>query len=126
MSPLLKYCAIPMVAALTVGDAFAARAPVKVTVNLTSHRFTPGPIYVAGGVPLRLTLANPSGEAHEFRAPEFFYWAKMTRRIPGGVVRLKSGERKTFLLTPRRGTYKLRCGRFGHAFLGMSTTIIAQ
>ncbi len=130
MRNLAKYLAISILAVVSVADAGAAaaakRAPIKVTVNLTSHRFTPGPIYLAGGVPVRLTLANPSGESHEFRAPEFFYWSSLRGKVPGGVVKLQSGERKTFVLTPRRGTYKLRCGRFGHSFLGMNTTIIVQ
>lgn len=126
MQYFAKLIAIPFVATLLITDAAAKRAPVKVTVNLTSHRFTPGPIYLPGGVPVRLTLANPSGESHEFRAPEFFYWSSLRGKVPEGIVKLKSGERKTFVLTPRRGTYKLRCGRFGHSFLGMNTTIIVQ
>lgn len=105
----------------------AAPQPVRVNVVLTSYKFTPAPIHLSAGVPVRLTIANQSGSTHEFRAPEFFYWARVrTGRIPGGVLTLRSGERAVVTLTPRRGSYKLKCGRFGHALLGMSTMIIVH
>jgi uncharacterized cupredoxin-like copper-binding protein len=112
--------------ALSAGPAGSA-APTRVSVVLTSHRFTPSPIHLSGGVPVRLTIANQSGETHDFSAPEFFHWSKIQRgRVPGGKLRLRSGERAIVTLTPRRGSYKLKCTRFGHAFLGMSTMIIVH
>ncbi len=101
-------------------------AQARLTVTLNSHDFKPGPIYLKAGKPVRITLSNPSATAHEFRAPDFFYWSTMRNPIPGGVIRLESGETRTITLTPRRGSYKLKCGRFGHAFLGMSTMIIVH
>ena len=112
---------------VAVGPVIAATPTTRVNVVLTSHRFTPSPIHLSGGVPVRLTIANQSGETHDFYSPEFFYWSKIQRgKVPGGKLRLRSGERAVVTLTPRRGSYKLKCTRFGHAFLGMSTMIIVH
>lgn len=112
---------------VAVGPVIAATPTTRVSVVLTSHRFTPSPIHLSGGVPVRLTIANQSGETHDFYSPEFFYWSKIQRgKVPGGKLRLRSGERAVVTLTPRRGSYKLKCTRFGHAFLGMSTMIIVH
>jgi uncharacterized cupredoxin-like copper-binding protein len=112
---------------VAAGPVIAATPTTRVSVVLTSHRFTPSPIHLSGGVPVRLTIANQSGETHDFYAPEFFHWSKIqTGKVPGGKLRLRSGERAVVTLTPRRGSYKLKCTRFGHAFLGMSTMIIVH
>ena len=109
------------------GPAVPATPATRVSVVLTSHRFTPSPIHLSGGVPVRLIISNQSGEAHDFTAPEFFYWSRLqSGPVPGGKLRLRSGERAVLTLTPRRGSYKLKCTRFGHAFLGMSTMIIVH
>ncbi len=51
----------------------AAAAPkARATITLASHRFTPSPIYLAGGVPVRLILTNRAGKTHDFTAPQFF------------------------------------------------------
>lgn len=112
--------------AMAIAFAAPAIAQTRVNITLNSHEFKPGPIYLKAGKQVRITLSNPSATAHEFRAPDFFYWSKMRNPIPGGVIRLESGETRTITLTPRRGSYKLKCGRFGHAFLGMSTMIIVH
>jgi uncharacterized cupredoxin-like copper-binding protein len=126
-TPFQAKLAVAAVAlALSAGPAGSA-APTRVSIVLTSHRFTPSPIHLSGGIPVRLTIANQSGETHDFHAPEFFHWSKIQRgRVPGGKLRLRSGERAILTLTPRRGSYKLKCTRFGHAFLGMSTMIIVH
>lgn len=113
-------------AAALISMSAPAVSQSRVTVTLSGHRFTPAPIYLKAGKAVRITIANPSASAHEFRAPEFFYWAKIREKIPGGVVRLASGESKVITLVPRRGAYKVKCGRFGHALLGMSAMIIVH
>ena len=120
MVPLKFLAAIALPLALSA-PAVAA-APVKVTMTINGKRISPSPTYLPAGVPVRLTFANASASDHEFKAPELFYWGRA--RVPGGVVALKSGQRRTVLLTPRRGSYKLRCTKFGHAFLGESVMII--
>ena len=123
--PRLALTAVALTA--MSGPAIPAAPTTRVSVVLTSHRFTPSPIHLSGGVPVRLIISNQSGEAHDFTAPEFFAWSKLqSGPIPGGKLKLRSGERAIVTLTPRRGSYKLKCTRFGHAFLGMSTMIIVH
>lgn len=113
-------------ALLTALPAAAQAAPkAHATVTLTSYRFTPSPIYLAGGVPVRLILVNRAGKSHDFTAEQFFRNARILRgRAPGGEVRLSAGRSAVIDLVPRRGTYKVHCGEFGHRMLGMSTMIV--
>jgi len=112
--------------ALALAASAPAAAPVATaTITLTSYRFNPGPIYLAGGVPVRLILVNRAGKTHDFTAREFFRSARILGgRVSGGEVDLDSGQSKVIDLIPARGTYKVHCGKFGHKMLGMSTMII--
>ena len=68
----MKYVLFP-VAALALAAPLAAAAPVdSATITLTSYRFNPGPIYLAGGVPVRLILVNRAGKTHDFTAERVF------------------------------------------------------
>ncbi len=118
-----SFAAIALLVSLT---ATADAAPkTSATVTLTSHRFTPSPIYLASGVSVRLVLINRAGKQHEFASQEFFRNARILRgRAPGGEVRLGQGRSAVIDLIPRRGTYKVHCGEFGHRMLGMSTMIV--
>jgi len=110
--------------ALLAGPAAAAPA-ARATIILSSHRYTPSPIYLAGGVPVRLVLTNRAGKTHDFTAPEFFRASRLLRgHAPGGEVRLRAGQSAVIDLVPVRGTYKVHCREFGHKMLGMSTMII--
>lgn len=115
-----------VLAALTLLCAPATAAPkTSATVTLTSHRFTPSPIYLASGVPVRLIFYNRAGKTHDFTARNFFRASRMIAgRAPGGEVRLGAGRSAVIDLVPTRGTYKVHCGQFGHKMLGMSTIII--
>ena len=118
---LLLLAAFMPVAAQSAAPAPQARA----TIVLSSHRFSPAPIYLAGGVPVRLMLTNRSAQDHEFVAPDFFRGARLIRgRVVDGEVKVASGKTLFLDVVPRRGTYKVHCGRFGHELLGMSTMII--
>ena len=115
----------PMLALLSIAPAPAAAPAASATITLSSYRFTPGPIYLAGGVPVRLTFVNSAGKNHDFTAKEFFRSARiLAGRVSDGKVSLDGGQTKTIDLIPARGTYKVHCGKFGHSMLGMSTTII--
>ena len=113
-------------ASLALITASAVAAPdTRATVTLTSHRFTPSPIYLAGGVPVRLILVNRAGKTHDFTAEKFFRASRiLAGRAPGGEVRLGPGRSAVIDLIPVRGTYKVHCSQFGHKMLGMSTIII--
>lgn len=115
----------PLVAFALVAPAPAAPPVASATITLTSYRFNPGPIYLAGGVPVRLILTNSAGKNHDFTAKEFFRSARiLSGRAPGGEVSIDAGKTRVIDLIPARGTYKVHCGKFGHSMLGMSTMII--
>ena len=112
---------------MTLPVAAGAAPKTRATVTLSSHRFTPSPVYLASGVPVRLILVNRAGKSHDFTAEAFFRSSKILRgRAPGGEVRLGAGRSAVIDLIPKRGTYKVHCGEFGHRMLGMSTMIVVQ
>ena len=110
---------------LMLPTAAQAAPKARATITLTSHRFTPSPIYLAAGIPVRMIFLNHAGKNHEFASPPFFSDARLIRgRAPGGVIRLGPGRTAVVDLVPVRGIYKVQCGHFGHRMLGMSTMII--
>lgn len=122
----MKPVALALAAVLALLPGAAHTAPTaRASIYLTSHRYSPAPIYLAGGVPVRIMLSNRAGQDHEFVAPEFFRKARLLKgRVVGGEVRVRSGKTLFIDLVPARGTYKVHCGRFGHKMLGMSTMIV--
>ncbi|MEO7815384.1 MAG: copper-binding protein [Sphingomicrobium sp.] len=115
----------PLLGLALIGPAPAAPPVASATITLDSYRFTPGPIYLAGGVPVRLVLTNRAGKKHDFTAREFFRSAQiLSGRAPGGEISVDGGKTKVIDLIPARGTYKVHCGKFGHSMFGMTTTII--
>ena len=115
----------PALAIALIAPAPAAPPVASATITLSSYRFSPGPIYLAGGVPVRLVLVNSAGKNHDFTAKEFFRSSRIiSGRAPGGEISLDAGQTKTIDLIPARGTYKVHCGKFGHSMLGMSAMII--
>lgn len=117
----------PLLALALVTPAPAAPPVATATVTLTSYRFDPGPIYLAGGVPVRLILINRAGKAHDFSADKFFRSSHiLAGSARGSEIELAPGESKVIDLIPARGTYKVHCGKFGHSMLGMSTMIIVS
>lgn len=122
---LLPAIAFPAMAFAAVAPTAAAAPVASATITLTSYRYTPAPIYLAGGVPVRLILVNRAGKSHDFTAPAFFGASRILRgRVNGGKVELRAGQSQVIDLIPARGTYKVLCGKFGHRMLGMSTMII--
>lgn len=121
------FLAVSALALAAPAPALSQRPATSATISLTSFRFTPSPIYLAGGVPVRLTLVNRAGKGHDFTAPEFFRSSRiLAGRVSGGAVDLGGGETRVIDLIPVRGTYKVHCSRFGHKMLGMSTTIVVS
>lgn len=111
---------------LAIGHTPAVAAPkATATILLTSHRFTPSPIYLAAGVPVRMVFLNRAGKDHDFTSPPFFRDSRILRgRAPSGTVDVAAGRSAVVDLVPVRGTYKVQCSHFGHRILGMSTMII--
>lgn len=121
---MIRFLATAVALASLSMPAVAARKAVA-TITMTSHRFTPAPIYLAAGVPVRMIFLNRAGKDHDFTAPPFFRDSRLLRgRAPGGVVEVGAGRSAVVDLIPVRGTYKVQCSHFGHRMLGMSTMII--
>jgi|SRR5687768_17214899 len=132
MSPLrLASAAVLAGATLALSASVTAqpRRPAMPTVNITlaSHFYQPNPIYLAGGVPVRLVFNNRSGKTHDFKAPAFFRSARILRGyVPRGEVELKGGRGTIIILIPARGRYKVHCTQPFHTVLGMTGRIVVS
>ncbi len=132
MTPLRLACAAAAAAAtlaLPASTAAQPRRPAMPTVNITlaSHYYQPNPIYLAGGVPVRLIFTNRSGKTHDFKAPAFFRSARILRgSASDGDVELKKGRGTVVILIPARGRYKVHCTQPFHTLLGMTGTIVVS
>jgi uncharacterized cupredoxin-like copper-binding protein len=130
MTPLrVLYAACLGAAALALPQSAATAKPARpnVTITLASHYYRPNPIYLAGGVPVRLIFQNRSGKTHDFKAPEFFRSARILRgSAPGGMVTLQKGRGTVVELIPARGRYRVHCTQPFHTMLGMTGRIIVS
>jgi len=125
MSLLRFACAAALAGAALALPASAKTVRPTVTIALGSHYYQPNPIYLAGGVPVRLIFINRAGKTHDFTAREFFAASRILRgRAPGGEVELKRSGAAVIDLVPARGRYRVKCGEPFHAMLGMRGTII--
>jgi uncharacterized cupredoxin-like copper-binding protein len=116
-------------AAMTLPASTAAAKPAMptVTISLATYSFSPNPIYLAGGVPVRIIFTNRSGQTHEFDAPIFFRSSRILGgHAPRGEIRLRGGQTRVIQLVPARGTYKAHCGRPFHTVFGMTARIIVS
>ena len=125
MTPFRLAVAAAVAGALAFPASSQARPTV--TIVLGSHYFQPSPIYLAGGVPVRLMFINRAGKTHDFTAPAFFRSARILAGNPGGGrLKLKASGATVIDLIPRRGTYAVHCSQFMHAPLGMRTRIVVN
>ena len=115
-------------AALGAPASGPAKPPQStVLIVLGSHYYQPNPIYLAGGVPVRLVFENRAGKTHNFKAPEFFARSRiLAGRAPGGEIELPKGRGAVVDLIPARGSYKVHCSRPMHTMLGMTARIIVR
>ena len=129
MTPLRTIAATALTAAALCLPASLPAKPAMptVTITLASHYYQPNPIYLAGGVPVRIIFQNRSGKTHDFKAPDFFSRARiLSGRVPGGEVELQKGRGTVIMLVPARGTYKVHCSQPFHTMLGMTGRIIVS
>lgn len=113
---------------LAMAAPTSAQNPARVEIALANFNFTPSTITLKAGQPVALHFVNNGSGGHDFTAPEFFKAATMdaaTRTKLGkrGRIDLSAGESAEVTLTPRAGTYKVKCGHFLHAGFGMTGTI---
>lgn len=129
MRSLRFACAAALAGAALALPASVAAKPARplVYITLASYSFQPSPIYLAGGVPVRLIFTNRSGSTHEFAAPQFFRSARILGgSVLNGEVELRKGRTAVIDLIPARGTYKVHCGRPFHTMLGMTSRVIVS
>jgi uncharacterized cupredoxin-like copper-binding protein len=124
----MKVIAYLGLAALAMSAPTAAQNPARVEITLANFKFTPSAISLKAGQPVTLHFENKGSGGHDFTAPEFFKAATMdaaTRAKLGkkGRIDLGAGESADITLTPKVGNYKVKCGHFLHAGLGMTGTI---
>ena len=128
MTPLTRalLCSA-LVLPLTGAAQAPAEPPPTVTITLTSYQFTPSPIVLKAGQPVRLVFQNKAGKGHDFTARQFFTASKLTAgKVTDGRISLGAGESATVDLIPTKGTYQAHCGKFMHSTMGMKTQISVQ
>jgi plastocyanin len=109
--------------------AAAPALPDEIVVELSSFAYSPDPLQLRAGVPVRLKFVNKSSHGgHDFAAPAFFAASAFppgTTPPRDGSVDLAAGETAELTLTPRvPGTYKVRCTHLLHAWFGMTGSIV--
>jgi uncharacterized cupredoxin-like copper-binding protein len=124
----MKIMSYLAVAGLILVTPVSAQAPKRVDIILANFSFTPAAIQLKAGEQVTLHFNNQGSGGHDFTAPEFFKAATMdaaTRAKLGkkGRIDLSKGQAADIVLTPKAGTYKVKCGHFLHAGFGMTGTI---
>lgn len=114
--------------ALALAAPLSAQNTAKIEITLANFSFMPSAIALKAGQPVTLHFDNKGSGGHDFTAPEFFKAAGMdpkTRAKLGkkGRIELGAGASADVTLTPKSGTYKVKCGHFLHAGFGMTGTI---
>jgi plastocyanin len=112
---LLAALALPLPA---LGDA-----PARVEITLSNFKFSPEVIRLKAGQPVTLHFVNDGSGGHNFAAPEFF---KGVAGVKGGRIELAKGENRDVNVTPRAGTYAVRCTHFLHTSFGMKGSIVVE
>ncbi len=115
-------------AGLLISAQTSAQTPAKVEIVLANFSFTPSNIALKAGQPVTLHFVNQGSGGHNFTAREFFSTsnmdaltrAKLTKK---GSIELSAGQSADVTVTPKSGTYKVKCGHFLHAGFGMTGTI---
>ncbi len=115
-------------AALLLVAPASAETAKRVDITLANFSFTPSAIALKAGQPVTLHFENKGSGGHDFTAPEFFKAAGMDAAMRAklgkkGRIELDGDTSADVTLTPKAGTYKVKCGHFLHAGFGMTGTI---
>jgi plastocyanin len=120
------------VAALSVvaGSPSAAQPaaqPAVQAIALWSYGYSPRPIHLRAGQPVRLVFVNRSGNGHDFTARDFFARSRiLSGDVRGGKIELGAGQTRTVTLVPAAGSYAVYCSHFLHRTFGMRDTIVVN
>ena len=121
--------------AAPLGASGAAQEPewrqsADFDVLLEPFDLEPNPLRLEAGRPVRLRFVNSGQRSLSFEAPGFFRTARLrsgdTEDLRDGAFRLGPGERRTILLVPAAGRYRMRSANFFHRFMVMSGRIIVD
>lgn len=118
--PIARLCLITLLALPLPAHA---DAPPRVEIVLSNFAFTPETIRLKAGQPVTLHFVNDGSGGHNFAAPEFF---KGVAGVKGGKIELAKGESRDVTLTPRAGTYTVKCTHFLHTSFGMKGAIVVE
>lgn len=114
-------------AAATPAQSAPPPAPAQYRIAVDSFAFAPRPIVLTAGAPVTLIFVNRSGSGHDFTAHKFFASARsVAGSAADGEIELPPHATRSVTLIPVRGNYKVHCGHFGHAVLGMKDQIIVR
>ena len=99
-------------------------------VLLKPFGFEPSTLRLEAGRPVRLRFVNSGQTALSFSAPAFFRAARIRSGdgddLGDGTFRLAAGERRTILLVPAPGRYRMRSANLFHRLLGMTGRIVVE
>ena len=106
------------------------RRAADADVLLEPFDIEPDPIRLEAGRPVRLRFVNSGQRTLSFSAPDIFRAARI-RAGDGedqddGSFRLAAGERRTIVLVPAPGRYRMKSTNFLHRLLGMSGRIVVE
>jgi plastocyanin len=131
MSALLVLAAgLPPVPAGSQPPRRPAAAPETIAVRLSNFAYSPDPLRLRAGVPVRLQFVNTSGGGHDFVAPAFFaasVFAPGSAPPPEGRLDVPAGATVELTLTPRAaGSYEVACTHFLHSLFGMTGKVVVS
>lgn len=124
-----------LLAALLLAPPAAAQEPEwrqssDYDVLLEPFDIEPSPLRLEAGRPVRLRFVNSGQRVLSFSAPGFFRAARVRSGegddLSDGSFSLGPGERRTIVLVPARGRYRMRSANFLHRLFGMSGRIIVE
>jgi plastocyanin len=129
-------------AALTLAAPAAAQGPgqqrqpewrqsTDYDVLLRPFGYEPKELRLEAGRPVRLRFVNSGQAPLSFSAPAFFRAATVrsdadAESVRDGTIRLAPGERRTIVLVPAPGRYRMRSANFVQRLLGMGGRIIVE
>ena len=131
---------LPIFAALLIAAPLAVpvraqepewRQSIDYDVLLKPFAYEPREIRLEAGRPYRMRFVNSGQATLTFAAPRFFRSARVrsgddSEAVRDGSIRLAPGERRTIVLVPAQGRYRMRSGNFVHRLLGMRGRIVVE
>jgi plastocyanin len=119
-----------LLAAPTAAQEPEWRQSADFDVLLEPFDIEPGEIRLEANRPVRLRFVNSGQRSLGFSAPSFFRAARIRsgdgEDLRDGTFRLEAGERRTIVLVPRAGRYRMRGVNFFHRLMGMKGRIVVE